>query len=227
MSRLSIKMGLIRRVGRRRVGMAKKRRMGSRPMLSRQVRLRQPIQWFKRSAYKTAGFVVQAGSGTSSGAFVATLSQLPNFTDFTNLYDQYCIKGFKVQLIPRGTNVDNAYDPNAPSITGMTTLIGSVIDYTDSNNLPSYADATQYESFKWTKGTRVHSRYIKPAVSRAVFQGVTNGYNPSKNVWIGTDNPSVPHYGIKIIADNTQLTGTAEVVFDIQFTYYVGFKNVK
>lgn len=222
------KMPGIRRVGRRRVGSKKIMRGRARVYRNlRQMRARQPVQWFKRTSYKTAGFVVQAGSGTSSGSFVATLSQLPNFTDFTNLYDQYCIKGYKIQLIPRGNNVDNAIDQASPAVTGMTTLIGSVIDYTDSTNLTSFGDATQFESFKWTKGTSIHSRYIKPAVSRNVYQGVTNAYNPSKNVWLATSEPSVPHYGIKVIADNTMLAGNAEVVFDIQFTYYVGFKNVK
>lgn len=221
-------MPMVRRVRRRRIGARKGLRRPRRYAGNlRSARMRQPVQWFKRTAYKTAGFVVQAGGGTSAGSFVATLSQLPNFTDFTNLYDQYCIKGYKIQLIPRGTNVDNALDPGAPSITGMTTLIGSVIDYTDSTNLPSFSDATQYESFRWTKGTRMHSRYIKPSVSKQVYQGLTSAYNPSKNVWIATDNPTVPHYGIKVIADNTMLSGNAEVVFDIQFTYYVGFKNVK
>lgn len=220
----------VRRVGKRRIGA---KRLGRRrmPLMRRLPKARQPVQFFKRTLYLPGGWVVQGGAPTiKTYTPVFQLNLLPDYLEFSGLYDQYCIKGIKVQLLNRGNSTDTGINSTTPAITGQSALIASVLDYTDANPLGSFSDASQYESLKMTQGWRGHSRYFVPALQQEVNIGATQiGYAPKKKMWLSTALPSngVPHFGVKFIADATGIALGNQITFDVKIDYYLAFKNVK
>jgi len=141
------------------------------------------------------------------------LDQLPNVSEFTNLYDQYRINKVKVTLVPNWTQLDAAGIPY-PSV-GLsyhpTAFLGnpnihSVLDF-DNSGMSGYTVNTmmQYSNYRRTRGNQEHSRYFTPAIqmgSQVLPNNADGGvatvtkYKP----WLdfATD---VPHYGMKILVD--------------------------
>lgn len=147
------------------------------------------------------------------------LNEIPNYTEFTALYDQYRISKVVYKLIPRASQA-------LPSNPNQGTLF-SVIDYTDSNPLTSADQANEYASVKRTRGFKTHSRVIRPKLNVPLYETgapLTFGYGV-RSGWVNCADPAVHHYGLKFWYENP--AAGAELVFDEYITYYVKFKNVK
>lgn len=200
--RLAPKSSLIRR-----------KRMARRPMrLTRQPR--QTVHHFKRTAFYN-GLIAGSTLSDVSGGFIAQLNQVPNYTEFTNLYDMYRINGVRWRLSPRANSAEIGTNQ------GMIKLF-TAIDYDDIVT-PSLTDMLQYESLKVTRSDKEHVRYVKPRVSQAVYQtAVGTGYSSARG-WIDCANTTVAHYGLKWLL---QQLPAGNQSFDVQVTYYLSFKNV-
>lgn len=176
---------------------------------------RQPVHYFTRTAYLPGFYNLIAGGGATGTARNFKLSDIPNATEFTQLFDQYMIKMVKIMLIPRFTEVSNT------SSQGNT---WSVLDYDDSIVPTSVDTLVQYENVKRTRMSQTHVRYFKPAVAQEIFAtGIASTYSAKKNVWLDCTNDQVEHYGIKLWFD----TRATNVVYDVQIKYYLAFKNVR
>lgn len=172
--------------------------------------LRQPVQYFKRSTY-TQTFQVTSTAGFTSNAVVFRLSDIPNSSEFIGLYDQYKINAVKVQVIPR---------INSAEIAQAVSQVASVIDYDDSVVPANMNTLVQYQNFKLTQGTKIHSRYLKPKIS---IPTTGAGTMVAKSQWLDVATPDVPHYGIKYGFPQTPNAQT----FDIKIDFYLAFKNVR
>lgn len=186
-------------------------------------RIPQPIQYFKRTQYLSENTLSSNTADVFFNHFF-TLSQVPDSTDFTNLYDQYCIKAVKITLIPRG----NVADISVPgSYNGQSVGVFSVIDYDDTNLLTSIQKACEYPNMKMTRSHQQHSRYFKP---RFNLNGVTNQGTGTVDTtmntrgWLDCNRINVPHFGIKFAL---QQTPNVPQVYDVKIDYYLAFKNVR
>lgn len=148
------------------------------------------------------------------------LSDLPNYGEFQNLYDQYKITGVKIKFYPPGLNFSqprsngefyyfmDENDGNAP--TSMTQI------YERQNyNVKSLNDGKPFKVF------------IRPAVSAAYYQsaGLTS-YGP-KRAWLDTTSPNVPHWALKWAWDQEPNAQASALYMHVVCTYYLKFKNVK
>lgn len=179
-------------------------------------RIRQPVQYFKRS-FISEGFITAPAGGPTFGTIQFTLNQLPNYTEFTQLYDQYKIKGVKVKLVPRY----NVADINAQAISQLLT----VLDYDDSTSPTAVSDLLQYQNMKMTMTNKIHQRYLAPRSNRNVAQpgpASPPAASPVKQ-WIDCGFPTVLHHGIKYAVT----AGSIDIKYDLYCTYYVAFKNVR
>lgn len=187
-------------------------------MLSNYRRIKQPVQYFTRQRYVTSFIVVPPGAGATGFATSFKLNDLVNSSEFTQLYDQYMIKGIKVSLIPRYSQ-----NPSAP-VPAQGGNVWSVLDYDDVTAPTTIDTLMQYQNVKRTRTHMVHSRYFKPAVAAEIFNtGLTTNYNPKKNVWLDCNLDTTEHYGIKWWVDQTN----AGVTLDLQVKMYLAFKNVR
>lgn len=148
------------------------------------------------------------------------LSDLPNHTEFTNLYDEYKICGIKHKFIFE----KNSSEAGSSTTNILPTLI-TVNDYNTASPLADENTALQYHSCKMSRLDKVRSRYFKPtsdvtAVSSAQTASV-------KRQWINTAFPDYPHHGM-LAAVTTSGTGTDTLgILKVYTTYYVACRGSK
>lgn len=126
------------------------------------------------------------------------LNDLPSYTEFTNLFDQFRITGVKINFIfDKNTSLislspTEVHNPNIPNLVW-------VYDFDDASALANMTDYEQYESFKCKQLIRPIRLFIRPKPSMAAYAGAAwNGYMQGSNkVWIDCSTPGVEYYGIK------------------------------
>jgi len=183
-------------------------------------KIKQPVQYFTRNVYRP-GFYQLTGGGAASGAGLNfQLTNLPNSSEFTSLYDQYQIKAVKVSLIPRHTEVN-------ASTTVVQGNVWSVLDYDDTTAPVNVDQLLQYQNLKRTQMSKIHSRYLRPMVASEIFQsGIASGYAPRRKIWIDVASPATEHYGVKFWFDALPI-GAATITYDVHLKFYLAFKNVR
>lgn len=200
-----------------------KRRDGKRAKLIRKkIRLsravRQKVYNFTRSCTLTD----LSGSDVSDvfGGLSFNLGQLPNYTEFTNLFDQFRICGIRLEIIPKYTSVD--LNPLATTVAMPN--IHTVIDYNDIATPGNLEVLLQYPNYKRTRGNAVHKRYFKPAVLASNYEGaVTSAYTSKWGQWLDSiDYPTV-HYGLRYGIDQS-FTGAR---YRVYAKFYIQCKDPK
>lgn len=172
------------------------------------------IYSFKRTTESTT---VSVASGAAlSVIYSPSLSNLPSYTDFTNLFDMYRICGMKIVLTPN-INMNNV-------VTNQRFNVFSVIDYNDLGAV-TVAQAEQYQNVKRYINTRTMSRYFKPRIAINQTDVSSTAFTASyKTPWISTSNVNIAHGFLKFISDVNPLANT--YYWTSQITLYVQFKNV-
>lgn len=197
------------RVVRRRRYAAPRRSLAIRKVLSNK------IHQFTRSQYYS-GAVSGSTSFDTFGGIYFRLQDMPNVSEFTNLFDMYRIDKVTIKFMPRANSAE------AGTNQGLVKLF-TVIDKDDITTPTSIAELLQYETCKVTPMSRVVTRTFKPLFAREAFQGgVTSAYTPGSG-WIDCSNPLVQHYGIKW--GMQQLPAGAQTC-DLHIKYHLSFKNV-
>lgn len=169
-----------------------------------------------------------AGVNSSFGGAAPTVIPLPNYTEFTALYDQYRIDYVECQFYFS----NNTSSVNSPATTMPIMYLAK--DYDDSN-IANYTDLQQYSTMKcWQLGNRTNSDgkfviYVKPNVDVALYQGLTTGYSRGKSQFVDTSSPQVPHYGIKIAYDPifTPASATNVGYLTCTFKYHLTMSHTK
>lgn len=161
---------------------------------------------------------------------VFRLADLPNYTEFTALFDRYMITKVKAQLLPRG----NVSEVSQQTGVAQNTIsnIWSAIDYDDATAPANLATILQYGNNRHRRTTQTLTNVLAPKIlSETYNNGITTAYSPSsKSKWVDCDNPNVQHFGVKVWLDAppTPLTGTysgqINCVYDLKVDYYVAFK---
>lgn len=197
---------------------APKRRLIRRRQLARPMRRmpRQPnVYHFKRKFFLIDAIVVNSGVDDKRGIGFA-LQNLPNFTDFTNLYDMYRINKVVYKIIPKYTQ------QTITALTNNVQQIHSVLDYDDITAPGTISDLTQYQNHKMTRGNQIHTRVIVPKVLNT-----TAGLNtaPKSYQWLDCDNTGIVHRGLKLYIPAPGSAGLT-LSYDVEATFYVSFKHV-
>lgn len=173
-----------------------------------------PIRLYKR----TSDYFALPISGTTGalGSFTFQLTNIPNSTEFTSLYDQYKINAVPVCFYPKQTEVTSL--STTDNVRGNARIL-TAIDYNDDTPPTTLDDLRQYESCEVDVILNKHERYIpKPLFLNNSGQNV--------NSWLSTANPSTKHYGLKYGVEPTQAVG-GSFTYNVEVTYYIAFKNTK
>lgn len=193
--------------------------------------------YFKRKVYlgTVSCSSVAASTGYAGATQIFYLQDLPNYTEFTNLFDSYCIRYVKWYCILRSTGLSMIESVNN-NTTGMPNII-CARDYdtgtsgAPTNNLAGYQDIQQYsrsKSFAYTPDKRVFVIGIKPAVAAVNYKGVgTVGYTAKFNTKIDCVDSNVPHYGLRYVIQTPSTGASTTTTFDIYATYYLQMWNVR
>lgn len=147
------------------------------------------------------GAVAASSVTGASGGYSFSLSQLPNASDFTNLFDQYRLAQITVTFAP------NYVQANIPVYT--------CFDYDDASTPPSLLTLFEKETCRVSTSDQIIERSFTPRVLREVYATVaTSGYETAIHPWIDSVNDTIPHYGFKYFIaplPTSGLTNTYEV----------------
>lgn len=153
------------------------------------------------------------------------LAHTINNAEFTQLYDRYKILKARVKMI----NLSNVSQVQQQS--SLPTLV-TVTDYDDATvptvtNLTGVNEMYQRQGVYERRfgGTQILS--IRPRVAGTVYNSaVSSGYSSIRAPWIDVNSPSVPHYALKGIIRNLNLSttvATTAVRIDCELT--IAFKD--
>lgn len=214
----------------------RRRRFKRRTMLKRVPRaVSARVHTFKRKCRYSPLVIAGAGNGYCSAGYVFALDDLPGYTDFTNLYEQFMITYVKMHIVSRSTNLSLIESYNNASI-GLPEILFAIDK--DDNTAPT-ADSAGMEDLRQrgdSRGFLYHSARrdceikLKPCVLRNMYEGVAStAYSPKSNVWVSTADPATPHYGVKLILHVPFSTGAmpANLYFDVYCTYWLKCRNSK
>lgn len=173
------------------------------------------LYYFKR--HVDLGDLTIANSINTYSSFRFQFRDMPNATEFTSLFDQYKITGVKITFLPQQTqsvSIGTINNPNASS------RFFSAIDYNDNNPPTSIDELREYQTCQYTPILKTHTRYIpKPKILD------TNGFAISP--WMSTDSANVNYFGLKVAVEPMDSTSTLSMMYTVEATYYLVFKQVK
>lgn len=166
--------------------------------------------------------------------FEFKLSDVPNYTEFTALYDQYRIRKVVCRFIPKqSSSMLMPYDASGSVGNTIIPRMWAAVDYDDSSALTSIDEIKQYSKAQAWPFTQKHSVVISPKVDKAIYNtAISTAYGPAGGVWIDCGNPDVPHYGLKLIGELDAATLPANedgphFYQGVECLYYLEFKNVR
>lgn len=149
------------------------------------------------------------------------LDQIQAASDFTQLYDQYKIRGVKVTIIPTS-------DSATTNSSGYLPTMYWCQDQDDSS-VPTEAQIRQKQNVKFTRLTGPRSIYVKwPKAQVDVLQsGTTMAPVGAGSPWINCDNAIIQHNGLKMWFYNVDLRAqpSTTTAYRFECTYYLQFKN--
>lgn len=181
----------------------------------------------------TQGNVAIVSNYYGSVGLSFSLSDLPSFTEFTTLYDQYRICAVKLTIVPFNTQTLGGQD------SGNTANVGILIHHAvDNDNAPAPSPSAsgvdtlrQYRTYRCQQSMDPKrmslTRYIRPRVSMEIYNStISTGYGLGKrNQWIDSSSPDIPHYGFRAVFEgNAGNTGDTQD-YKIFATYYIQCKN--
>lgn len=178
---------------------------------------------FKRKFINT----ISPALNTTYGCQTFTISQLPNYTDFTSLFDRFRILKVVTKIYlrtgPDAQNLNNGNNSWYPKFywyrdvddTSINTSINSMLE---RNNVK----VTVFDPKKPLTVTCVPNTLV-----RVYESATTSSYSPEYKKWIDCDNINTPLFGWKWAIDNIPSTvgNTAPYTFDFIHTFYFQTKE--
>lgn len=174
------------------------------------------IVTFKRSGGTDDLIITTDGVGLTQNAWNFKLTDLPNYAEFTSLFQSYRLQKVVVRWIP--LNGGSGWNGAGSAANLNAGILASAIDYNDST-AQTVGELQEFRTCRVWDVYKPHRRTVYPKVGSMVYlSNVATAYADAKNPWLSTDYPGVPHYSFK-------LSGTAFPVSTplgrLQFTYYI------
>lgn len=150
---------------------------------------------------------------------------IPNWSEYQALFDQYRINGVKATFRPRYDSFagNDTTDVTLPNITNQAGCLMHVINDPTSSVTPTGVyGSTVLQSFmeqgnvKTYSGNKAFSIYFKPTIE----DNIVSGTQRRKAPWLQTKDNSIPHWGFHVFAQDVNLTGNFGQSFDIYYTFY-------
>lgn len=177
----------------------------------------QKIYQYKRLSGAFSTFVL-SNVANAYTAYNFSLGDVPNYTEFTALYDYYKINAVKVTLLPQMTQNVSLGDVNN---AWASKRLFSAIDYNDSSAVTTIDEIRQYSTCKFTPILKRHSRYFKPRINDS-----GSVYNPGRP-WLLCSSPNTNYFAIKLAGETMNSSGVANMEYTVEVMFYLSFKNVK
>lgn len=170
--------------------------------------------YFRRTATLTP-----LTAASTNAEIVFKFIDIPNETEFTNLFDQYMITKIVLKFMPE------------QNVSDVTNGIGARVPTIRCASDPDGGSGTSFEALGEMKHVdlylnrpRTYTIY-NPSVATSVYESaIATAYGPKKKRWIDLSYVEVPHYSWKYALYNTPTTNWTCPIFA---TYYFKCKGVR
>lgn len=179
------------------------------------------------SIYATgASWGTEAIPGSYQNGFCCNfaINKVVDSSDFTALFDRYKIVGIKAKFMYQINNADAGGQSVLPTIMYYP-------DY-DDNAAPTYGQmrVKQGVKSKVLEANKPFSIFFKPKRLVSVSDGAGNSNSMITNSgWLNSQFAGVNHLGLKFYINNlyggAPATTTVNAQLEVQFTYYLAFKD--
>jgi len=155
------------------------------------------------------------GVAPTFGALAFTLADLPSYTEFTALFDQYRFERVVVKFIPASAlSTTNAY--HIPPLF-------TVIDYDDANLPGSVNELRQYQTLMVVPPCAPHVRTLTPRLAIGAYSGAFTSFAQARS-WCDSASPAVQWYGLKYSVDSSS---SSDVLYYLEAEYTIAFRNTR
>lgn len=169
-----------------------------------------------------------------------SLANIPNLTEFTNLFDEYRISKIKVRFTPYSTQVESVTQDSTATqaVGGLSPIMHYVIDH-DDDNTPTANEAgiqtlQEYNTYRKVRMIGDNQKdivlMINPKSPGAVetIAGLTIAGTTRYNAWLDLAQTSIPHYGLKGVFEClSPRDDQSSFVCRIETTYYMEFRGAR
>lgn len=150
------------------------------------VMARERLMMFERTI--TGPIVSASNTVPTFGSFRITLDTLPNYSEFTTLFDAYRILQTTVTFFPTSSMSSGA----------LNSILYTVIDYDDDNVPTSVAELAQYPSLQTSVPGAIVERTFNPVAAQPAYSGTFSSYaRMSRRTFVDANSPGVIYYGLK------------------------------
>jgi hypothetical protein len=160
-------------------------------------------------------------------AYTFQLSDVVNYSEFTQLFDSYRLMKVELTFRPHITNVVTQHD----STTNTSFRVPEIMMYRDMDGLgatQTEAQVRQRQDAVIKLATKPITIALVPQVAQEVYRSLTtSAYSvPYKNLWLDCSSESVPHWGIRglITPVGTALAPNFNYTIDVR--YWIQFRKV-
>lgn len=186
------------------------------------------VHSFKRNFVLTP--IATGTNGEALQGYAFRLSSLPNFTDFSSLYDYYRLNYVVMRIMYRGSNLSSMESANNQHL-GMPYMY-YVIDRDDASAPSSVNEVREYSAARlhmFTAERRCCYIKLRPSILTETYKSaITTSYQVTRRRWLDlADDGNTPHYGVKmaIIVPVDSVQNYAAQDFDVEVRYYFQMKN--
>lgn len=186
-----------------------------------------------------AGYLAHITNATfpivNYGSFGAAfrLSDLPDYTEYTNMFEQYRVNKVTLKITPMATEV-SAGGAVSSTATQSAVIFHYCLDYDDAAR-PT-ASAAGVDALRQRSGYRMRNVYAgngKPIIisfspkllEEAYQSGVGTAYQPKKSSWIDEGYPNVLHYGVKCITESVSGGSAMQHFFKVETRLHISLKG--
>lgn len=186
---------------------------------------RAPVSYTREFSYPN--LQILTGNINVFNSYYFTLNSLPNYAEFTLLFDQYriwtMIMKFRLIAPPEANNTitTQQYYPD----------ISCTVDYDDSNVVTCMETIYQYGKCKRgiLKPTQWFTYKFHPTVSFQLYRtSTTTAYAPAKSdQWLDLTYTDTPYYGLKVGIDASPIGAVQAATLNVEVhaVMIVEFKN--
>lgn len=154
-----------------------------------------------------------------------TLTAVPRYKEFKNMFDKYMINGVKINFQLQGDTSDVL---EKQGLTMVYRIDKDGRSIWDKASVGTMLGSNNTRTVNFNQNKTQHSIFLKPKSISTVYTGdPTNpGWKENKKQWLDTNSPTILHYGLEYGWMNATSTVDDPVEIQITYTYYLSFKGI-
>lgn len=184
--------------------------------MTKMTNINKNLYYFKRKHIGDANSI-SAGSWT----YTFQLDSVPNYTELTQLFDQYMIYGVKISwrlvLSPEAQAANISTYPNLYVRRDYDNPITET-----SNEIMQDNKCKRFI----LRPNKLVGIYVRPATLNIMSNGAATITSPQWKHWIDCTHADVSHYGVKVAMD-TLGVNLDNFRVQTEYTYYIACKNTR